>query len=87
MKMKRFAINVTSECVSAADGRTYNSDKFEGRNEVYAESAKAAIEEEIRNMRLEGKTIWYSEESACVVVPLPDGGEKDYFFEAAEVTE
>jgi DNA polymerase III delta prime subunit len=37
--------------------------------------------------RLDGEVIWYNEGSACVSIPLPDGGEKDYFFDAAEVTE
>jgi hypothetical protein len=86
--MKSFAINVTSECISAANGRPYNSGKFEGSNARDAESAKSAIEAEIAAWRLENveSVEWFDEEdpeigpSAVVVVALEDGGKKHYFF-------
>lgn len=87
--MKKFGIYITSECISAANGRPYNSDHYEGQNVREAENAKAAIQAEIDDWKFENvKSIeWFDNDedpelgpSAVVIVSLEDGGEKHFFF-------
>lgn len=79
-----YIITVTSECISAANNRPYNSDKMEGQNTQAAQTAKEAIEKEIKNFRITGEIEWYDEVSCMVRVALEDGNQKCYFFDACE---
>lgn len=80
----KYVITVTSECISATNSRPYNIDKMEGQNIQTAETAKEAIEKEIKNYRIAGETKWYDEVSCVVKVSLGDGNQKCYFFDACE---
>lgn len=80
-KMK-FIITVTSECISAANNRPYNSDKLEGQNNQEAQTAREAIEKEIKNFGITGTVEWFDEVSCMVKVSLESGNEKCYFFDA-----
>lgn len=81
----KYLIRVISECVNT-EGRVYDTDKFEGENEVVAVSAEKAIKEEIATYRLDGQVKWYAEDSASVAVKNDDDSVKWWFFDAA-VTE
>lgn len=81
--MSRFIINVTSECVSL-NGYPYNSDRFEGSNELNANSTRAAIETEMKAYP-SGSVTWYDDASAMVELELEDGNKKHLFFDAAEL--
>lgn len=83
--MKTYAITVTSECISAVNNSQYNCDKIEGQNELKAETARAAIEKEIRGYRLAGNVEWFDDASCVVTVDLEDGNQKHFFFDAAEI--